>query len=215
MTDYTDDLRRFWSMPSFEQARDERVTVPAAPEAYNDSHQDRALTEVLGGIRIFPGQTILDYGCGVGRVSRAVLLRQARVVAADVSPKMLEYSRQYCEGLTGLETYLTDGFGCADLPATSVDGAISLYCFQHMPTLAMVEAVARDIHRLLVPGGWFVFQFTDHGQDQTDGSVGFTGVRLTAEITLPLVENVGFALLGMTHSDSLPRQYVVRLARRA
>ncbi|MGE0606570.1 MAG: class I SAM-dependent methyltransferase [Pirellulales bacterium] len=212
MSKYTDDMRAFWSMPTFEQARDERVTVPPSPELYTDEYQDQILREVLGDIKLAPGQTILDYGCGVGRMTRALLRRGVIVVAADVSPAMLDYCRQYCVGLDGLRTVQTDGWGCPEIDDASIDGAVSFYCFQHMPTFRMVTTVLRDVHRVLKSGGWFVLHSTDHGIDFLDRSVGFLGVRQSAKVLIRAAANAGFAV-GSPTSINDP-QFSIELSAR-
>ncbi len=50
---------------------------------------------VLGWLRLSGGETVLDAGCGTGRVTELLLSRlpRGRVIALDVSPAMLELAR--------------------------------------------------------------------------------------------------------------------------
>ena len=194
---YTDELRRFWRCESLQQARDERVTVPANPATYTDEAQDAYLSEILRDVPDVAGSIVLDYGCGIGRVTRALLRRRARVFAVDVSPQMLAYCRQYCDGLPGLVTVLCPGDSVPLVGDATVDGAICLYVLQHCPTLEMARAILEDLARVICPGGWLVAQSTDHGQEDTAGRVGFFGERQTRDWFLAAIESAGFSVVSV------------------
>jgi SAM-dependent methyltransferase len=215
MTQVTSAMREFWSVASIEQAMHERVVVPADPAVWNDAHQTEVMTDLLTGVTLQTGEIVLDYGCGVGRLTRSLLLRQALVWAVDVSPVMLEYTRQYCFGLPGLTTILCDGFGCHSAPSATAQGAVSCYCVQHMPSLEMVASVLRDIYRILVPGGWFVLQSTDHGVDATHGEVGFVGTRQRLTTLLNISEQIGFTPVRVVYPllPDGPPQYLITLSK--
>lgn len=57
-----------------------------------------------------PEDTVLDIGCGPGRITVPMAKRAKSVTALDASPKMLEYCRQNAEaaGLTNVTTKLMD-----------------------------------------------------------------------------------------------------------
>lgn len=170
------------------------MTHPPAPHLYTDAHQSLSLRETL--VQFRAGGLVLDYGCGVGRVSRALLLAGCDVLAVDVSPSMLEYTEEYCAGVGGprLVTMLTDGFGVPSVVSGSVDGVLVLYCLQHMQTFDMVDRVLADLVRVLKKGGWLVVQFTPH-ETYPDG--GFVGVSLDEDIVR---EMVLIKLVGTTRS---------------
>jgi cyclopropane fatty-acyl-phospholipid synthase-like methyltransferase len=216
MADVTQSLRAFWSVDTLQAAMHERVTVPPQPAMWNDDAQAAALRDLLAGIDLPPGSQVLDYGCGVGRVSRAMALAGARVWAVDVSPSMLEYTRRYCAEVPGITTVLSDGLGCAQLPDASVDGAVSCYCFQHMPTLGMVAAVVADIHRVLLPGGWFQLHSVDHGCEAPVADVGFCGVRQRLTTLLRIAEEARFSIERVVYpldpAESV-RQYLLTLRK--
>lgn len=70
-----------------------------------------------------PGLTVLDYGCGTGRVLRHINAK--RRIGVDVSARFLAIAASH-----GIETILSDGTSI-DLPDNSVDVAYSLMVFQH------------------------------------------------------------------------------------
>lgn len=215
MSQLTTAMRDFWSVDTIERAMHERVTVPANPAIWNDQVQAEILAGLLTGVTLHPGNIVLDYGCGIGRLTRPLLLRRAQVWATDVSPTMLEYTQQHCAGLPGLKTLLCDGFGCAAAPSGAACGAVSCYCFQHMPSLEMVAAVIQDIYRILAPGGWFVIQSTDHRLDHTTGEVGFTGTRQKLTTLLNISEQIGFLPLRVIYplGQDEPPPYLMTLIK--
>lgn len=193
MGKYTDPLRDFWSVDTLEAAMHQRVSIPAQEDWWNDQRQAESLREFFAGVPLTAGQRILDYGCGVGRVARALARHGMRVVAVDVSPKMVEFTRDYCSGLE-VETLLCDGYGCGKVARESVDGAVSCFCYQHMPSLDVVESVTRDIFRVLRPAGWFHLHSVDHGADVEIERVDFTGCRQKLITLLNVADRVGFAI---------------------
>lgn len=182
----TQQLREFWTVPTFEQARDERVTIPANPAAYTDDHQADSLRMVLGEFAesLPPAGPVLDYGCGIGRSTRALLLAGCDVIAVDVSYSMLAYCGQYCWDAPGKLLRLpTDGYG-TDVDGGYCGGAICLYVLQHVPSRKMAAAILTDLHRVLRPGGWLVIQLARHGQPP-DGQL--FGVELQDEEAIAML----------------------------
>jgi ubiquinone/menaquinone biosynthesis C-methylase UbiE len=118
-----------------------RLGIPFKPE------------KELSKLSISSGQTILDFGCGIG--SFTVPLAQlvgtgGRVFALDREPSALKVVRRAAkrEGLTQIETILSD---CdTGLPARSVDLALFIGVLPHLEDATPVLA---ELHRVLKPGG--------------------------------------------------------------
>jgi cyclopropane fatty-acyl-phospholipid synthase-like methyltransferase len=196
-TPFTQALRDFWDVPTLEQAQHQRVTVPPQPEAWDATRQDKLVDQLFADVLTKPGSRLLDYGCGVGRLVRPLASRGHRIVAVDVSPKMLKHCADYCTGLNGIECALSDGWGVADVPPASFDGAYSFYVFQHMPSTEMARAVLADLYRVLRPGGWCKVHTVDIGTDAPVKQVGFHGERQTAKFILESAQAAGFRHLRM------------------
>lgn len=186
------ELRDFWSVGTLEQAMHERVTVPAQPHLWNDEEQAVDCERLLAGLAIGPGMTVLDYGCGVGRMARQVVRRGCRVVAVDVSPAMLDYCRAYCGDSAAIEYVLCDGDGIPAVADASIDGAYSFFVFQHMPRRTLAAAVLADLHRVLRPGGWCRIQSVDTRTNEPVARVGFHGERQTGPFLLEQARAAGF-----------------------
>jgi ubiquinone/menaquinone biosynthesis C-methylase UbiE len=67
--------------------------------------------EVLERVGVRPGMRVLDVAAGSGALSIPAARRGARVLATDVSPRMIErlLARAQAEGLVGLEARVMDG----------------------------------------------------------------------------------------------------------
>ncbi len=93
---------------------------------------------------------ILDYGCGVGRLSREVLLRRhdCSLVGIDSSPVQLAHARGY----------VRDPRFDAALPhevSGQFDFAYCVYVLQHVRAVDLRQVV-QTIHASLKPGAYFV-----------------------------------------------------------
>lgn len=209
---WTRELREFWRAASYHEARDTRVTVPANPAAYDGEESRRALEGIVGPLPLWTGMVVADYGCGVGRLTLPLIDAGARVFAIDVSPEMLEFTRQRCAGRDGLAAVLSDAWGCEDLVADEVcDGVICCYVLQHLPTWGLVYSIAAELRRITKAGGWCVVQFTDHGLDEAGGQVGFLGVRLRYETVAGIFIEHGWHFQGVEVSHM--GEHVLRMIR--
>lgn len=110
---------------------------------------------VLQGLRLLPGMTVLDFGGGSGWVSRILTQLGCRAIVLDVSPTALEiareaYRRQPPIGTQPEPRFLLFDGRRIDLPDRSVDRVICFDAFHHS---ADPDAMIREFARILVPGG--------------------------------------------------------------
>jgi len=101
--------------------------------------------------------TALDFGCGVGRLCRALASRFERVVGVDVSAAMLDEARAVNADLANVEFHRNDGATLSEIPDESVDLLYSNLVLQHMPRERQ-RAFIVDFRRVVRPGGVLVFQ---------------------------------------------------------
>lgn len=99
--------------------------------------------------REFRPRAALDFGCGVGRLTRALALRSESVTGVDIAPTMLRLARESCPDATFLDR----------LPDQTFDLICSLIVFQHIPT-RRGERILEKLLARLNPGGVAVLQFT-------------------------------------------------------
>jgi ubiquinone/menaquinone biosynthesis C-methylase UbiE len=100
--------------------------------------------------------TLLDVGCGSGYFSREMARAGARVTGADISAQMIEHAKAIeAQQPLGIEYVACDALDLeSHFAAESIDVATSCLALHDMPEAA---EVLRVVHRLLTPGGRFVF----------------------------------------------------------
>lgn len=101
---------------------------------------------------------VLDFGCGVGRLSLALAAQFDRVVGVDVSPPHLTLAREQAHARSVANTefiHVQSIEGLADLPLC--DLLFSLIVLQHNPP-PVIAATIEGLLRLVAPGGAAVFQ---------------------------------------------------------
>lgn len=100
----------------------------------------------------------LDFGCGVGRLTRAMSAHFGRATGVDISEVMVSRARALnADKPTCTFTILDEG-GLTAFPGGSFDFIYSRIVLQHIPDRSETEAHLREFVRLLTGGGLLVFQ---------------------------------------------------------
>lgn len=116
------------------------------------SGESRVQGAVLSLVDLKPGDSVLDLGCGTGVMIPFYLAAQAgKIVAVDVSEKMVERAREKFGGEPSVELRASDALSLDE--GERFDAAVIYNAYPHFPDkLALVEKV----YRLLKPSGRFV-----------------------------------------------------------
>lgn len=98
-------------------------------------------------------RTVLDYGCGPGKVATRVTeaCGHAHVVAADISPRMLEIART-CRPHPRIDYRQIDSGKLTFVADDSIDAAMSCYVFINVGELPLLQEIATEVYRVLRPG---------------------------------------------------------------
>ena len=98
-----------------------------------------------------PPVSVLDIGCGTGRLLRAAAARwpEARLIGVDPAEGMVEVARRLTPGADIQRGFAEE----LPLPDASVDLTVSTISFHHWRDQA---AGVREIARVLRPGGHFI-----------------------------------------------------------
>ncbi len=114
--------------------------------------------------------TVLDYGCGIGRLAKEVLNQNQKItiIGLDASKDELKTAR----------AYVNDSRFLPMLPeelSQKVDMAYCVYVLQHVPAIELRHVLER-IHYFLKPGGRLVYCSSDYRMAINTGG-GFTDDR--------------------------------------
>jgi ubiquinone/menaquinone biosynthesis C-methylase UbiE len=105
-----------------------------------------------------PTHHVVEIGCGVGRMTRAVAPEVAHVDSFDVSTEMLDKARS--AGLPNATFHLGEGFNLKPLPNATADAVIAYCVFQHLPTEEALASYLAEMVRVAKPGGIIAFTLT-------------------------------------------------------
>jgi SAM-dependent methyltransferase len=110
-------------------------------------------------------QKALEYGCGVGRVTRFLAQRFSEVVACDISPSHLAQADQYLKDCALDNVTFVRICSLADLSGPAdLDVVFCVIVLQHNPPPAIV-AILQGLLARLRPGGVAYFQVPTHAAD--------------------------------------------------
>jgi ubiquinone/menaquinone biosynthesis C-methylase UbiE len=153
---------------------------------------------VIRALRIEPGMTVVDLGCGDGYFT-ATMARQVgsgRVVGFDLDPSMLEQAQAACEEMANCDWLLGDAMELSRLLGAPADYVLIANTFHGVPDKT---ALAREVAAALKPNGRFAIvnwhpmpreETTVLGQPRGPS----TKMRMSPEQTRSVVEPAGFTL---------------------
>lgn len=107
---------------------------------------------------VTPESTVLDLGCGIGRVALYVAPRCRRLWAVDVSARMLELARERLSACGNVSYARCRDVTVPDIRAGAVDLAYSLLVLQHVER-EDAFLLLEELRRVLRPGGTAVLTF--------------------------------------------------------
>jgi SAM-dependent methyltransferase len=122
----------------------------------------RALGRMRAAFGSFDPRSALDFGCGVGRLTRALAAQTGDAVGVDISPGMLAEARRY-KG--------TDAIFVESIPERQFDWVMSIIVLQHIPP-ERGYAIVNTLLGAIAPGGGITLQITFARAPQHDHSVG-------------------------------------------
>jgi SAM-dependent methyltransferase len=138
---------------------------------------DRATSEIVARLDrwelLRSDINVLDIGCGIGRIERALAPRVGAITAIDISPGMVEEARRRCRDLPNVSFEQCNGRDLAAFGDGSFDLVLAVDSFPYLFAAdpAIVAEHVRGAARLLRPGGALVIlNFSYRGDDAADRS---------------------------------------------
>jgi SAM-dependent methyltransferase len=159
-------MQRFWDERAREDAFffvDDRLEYRRPDVERFFLEGERTLDAILGelGVAIAGDEKVVEVGCGLGRITRAIAGRAGHVWALDVSPEMLERARNLNTELDNVEWLHGDGRSLRPVGDGCASACFSHVVFQHVPDPAITLDYVREMGRVLRPGGWAAFQVSN------------------------------------------------------
>ncbi|MDQ6747543.1 MAG: methyltransferase domain-containing protein [Candidatus Dormibacteraeota bacterium] len=162
----TEAMRAFWDARAKENAMwyiqsklDFQNPDPQAFWASGEDALQRTLEMVDASFR--RGDRVLEIGCGMGRMTRAIAARVEEVVGVDISPEMIARGQEALADINNVSLVLGNGHNLEGQPDATFDACYSFVVFQHVPSAAVVCDYIVEIGRVLKPGGWALFQVSE------------------------------------------------------
>ena len=153
---------------------------------------------IVRTLRIEPGMTVVDLGCGDGYFTAAIARQvgSGQVIGFDLDPAMLEQAKAACDGMKNCTWVLGDAMELSQLVAAPVDYVLIANTFHGVPDKTKL---AREIAKALRPNGRFaVLNWHALPREKTPVSGQPRGprteLRMSPEQTRASVEPVGFKL---------------------
>jgi len=203
-SEVTSKMRNEWDERARENARHYVATGKTewTDEEYFESGRENVRREILTDMgNICQGKdpkqmTVLEIGCGSGRITRALSELFGQVYAVDISGEMIRQAKESLRDCPNAHVFQNSGSDLsvlADVPGDiQIDFAFSYIVFQHIPSREVIRSYVREVHRLLRPGGLFKFQVQGWSQMITDAGDTWLGVPFTDEEAVEMAETSGF-----------------------
>jgi SAM-dependent methyltransferase len=143
--------------------------------------------------------TVLEIGCGAGRVTHALARLFGTVYAVDISSEMVEQAKAALSDMPNARIFQNNGtdlkvLAGPDGKPPAVDFAFSSIVFQHIPSRAVIENYVREVHRVLKPGRLFKFQVQGGGDVTPAPDDTWVGVAFSESQARQMARRCGFEM---------------------
>lgn len=130
-----------------------RISVAgnADPEEYSRSGESTA-SDIVEQARVTPNDTVLEIGCGTGRVGIKLAPRCGHWIGSDVSQNMLRHAKETLRDLKNVSFLHLNGTDLHGIADQSVDVAYCSGVFMHLDEWDRYRYVV-EARRVLKPGG--------------------------------------------------------------
>ena len=176
--------------------------VCAAPGASWDeidvSGRGDVVREFLPRVLDYPHDSVLEIGCGFGRMTRSIADYARRgVVGIDISPSLIARAKERLADVPNATVLEGDGMTLNGIPDNVFDIAFEYIVFQHIPAEEVIVSYIREVDKKLKDYGVFIMHGRDVPASDTGLSPGNTwhGCRLGRELVMKAIGGTHLFLL--------------------
>jgi SAM-dependent methyltransferase len=132
---------------------------------------EQATAEIVAQLKgwgaVTKDTTLLDIGCGIGRLLVALAPEIRSATGIDVSAEMVKAARKRCKPYSNVKVIKGDGCGLGELENEVFDVAIAVDSFPYLRQsgYALVERFFAESARVLKPGGQLVILNYSYSED--------------------------------------------------
>jgi ubiquinone/menaquinone biosynthesis C-methylase UbiE len=141
---------------------------------------DELLRVIANRFPDVPRSCALDFGCGVGRLTRSLAAHFGRVIGVDVAESMIRHAKKLNSGIRNCEFVLNERNDLKAIESGSVDFIYSALVLQHIAP-PHSERYLHEFVRVLSSQGLVMFQVIDQAGESIIG-------RLSRIVPDPLIE---------------------------
>ena len=145
-----------WSILTFPGREEGRWNLE---EFFGTGHQIvNRVIDIISALQVdLHKSKVLDFGCGVGRLSQAMAKHFKRVVGVDIAPAMIKRAKKYNKAGRRCKYRLNRHNHLRIFKRNEFDFILSLLVLQHMHPF-YAKCYIKEFIRILKPGGVCVFQ---------------------------------------------------------
>jgi SAM-dependent methyltransferase len=157
----------------------------------------------------------LDFGCGVGRLTRALAARFGACVGVDISSEMVERARRLNADRANCEFVVNVAADLSPFDDASFDFVYSSKVLQHVPSGELACAYVAEFVRIAKPGGLVVFQLWTHIPLRNRLQPRRRAYGLLRALRLPQRQLNRLGLTPMGRGIAVPEREIRRVVERA
>lgn len=155
------DSKNKWNKLASENARyfvltdlGEKITEEEFRAAGRKDYEELVANDALihEWLADFTNKTVLEIGCGIGRITEFLAQNFAEVFAVDISEEMIKKGRERFKNADNINFIANNGKNYP-IKNESIDFVFSYIVFQHMPNKKVVEENFKEIKRVLKENG--------------------------------------------------------------
>jgi SAM-dependent methyltransferase len=193
-------MRREWDERAKENARYYVATARSewSDDEYFESGRQNVYHEILTDMgNVCRGKdpkemTVLEIGCGSGRITRTLADVFGQVYAVDISGEMVRQAKEALQDRPNAHVFQNSGSDLRVLGDIQVDFAFSYIVFQHIPSREVIQSYVSEVYRLLRPGGLFKFQVQGDASLRTAPEDTWLGVPFSDDDAVAMARSCGF-----------------------